>query len=93
MGLFFTLGSLAFVRAFEEPPLPPMFKYKHLGTDELVAAWLFLFGTIPALPYSAMWFINYPSEVLYIGYLAASGTFVFCTYLFVLACYPSDKVS
>jgi len=91
-GLFFTLGSLAFVRAFEEPPLPPLFKWRHVQTDELLAAWLFMLGTVPALPYSAIWFITYPSQVLYICYIAASGTFVFCTYLFVLACYPSDKV-
>lgn len=50
-GFFFTLGSLAFVRAFEEPPVRPIFYwYKHCQTDELLGAWLFLVGTVPAVP-------------------------------------------
>lgn len=50
-GFFFTLGSIAFVRAFEEPPKRPIFYwYKHCQTDELLGAWLFLVGTIPAVP-------------------------------------------
>eukprot|EP01041_Mallomonas_annulata_P001362 gene1362-2633_t len=91
-GLFFTVGSFFFVRAFEEPPVEPLFKqYKHIQTDELLAAWLFLFGTMPAVPYSTFWFIYRPTQVIYLASLVASGTFVFCAYLFVLACYPSDK--
>lgn len=90
-GFFLTLGSLAFVRAFEEPPIPPIFKWKHVQTDELLGAWMFMLGTLPSVPYSLMWFFTYPSEVIYLAFLVASGFFVFCTYLFVLACYPSDK--
>eukprot|EP01035_Chromulina_nebulosa_P017161 gene17161-22676_t len=56
-GFFFTLGSLAFVRATEEPPLKPLFTWTHVGTDELLAAWLFLFAS----------------------------------YMFVIACYPTNE--
>jgi len=93
-GAFFTLGSCFFVRAFEEPPVPALFRNgsRHFQTDELFAAWMFLFGTLPAVPYSLCWFIYDPHEVIYLGLLVASVVFVFCTYLFVLACYPSDKV-
>ena len=91
-GFFFSLGSLAFVRAFEEPPLKPLFTYKHINTDELLAAWLFLLGVAPFLPYSIVWIWYYPTNPLYYGYLVGSFVFVFCTYLFVLSCYPSDKV-
>eukprot|EP01031_Cornospumella_fuschlensis_P043243 gene43243-52856_t len=49
-GVFFTFGSLAFVRAFEEPPQQALFYWnKHFQTDELLGAWFFLFGTIPAI--------------------------------------------
>lgn len=90
--LFLTFGSLAFVRAFEEPPLEPIFhKYKHIQTDELLAAWLFLCGTLPSVPYSLVWFFYEPGQIIYLAVLVASCTFTFITYLFVLACYPSDK--
>lgn len=92
-GCFFTLGSLAFVRAFEEPPKEPLFKdYKHLQSDELLAAWLFLFGTMPAVPYMFVFFTIEPSAFYFIGLLAAI-IFTIGSYFFVVACYPSDRVS
>jgi hypothetical protein len=51
-GVLFTVGSLLFVRAFEEPPVRPLlYYYKHFQTDELLAAWFFLAGTVPSVPY------------------------------------------
>ena len=91
-GFFMTLGSLAFVRAFEEPPKPPMFTWKHISSDELVAAWLMFLSMLIMVPYTLMWFFLYPNEVLYIGSVIGSAFLTFCTYLFVLACYPSEKV-
>mmetsp|Transcript_964 Transcript_964/g.964 ORF Transcript_964/g.964 Transcript_964/m.964 type:complete len:321 (-) Transcript_964:227-1189(-) len=90
-GFFFTVGSYAFVRAFEEPPKPPLFTWKHFETDELLGAWLFFFGTAPAVPYTAIFYILNPEEILYLGGLAAAVVFVLATLLFVFACYPSEK--
>jgi hypothetical protein len=91
-GTFFTIGSLIFVRAFEEPPLRPLlYQYKHFQTDELLAAWLFLIGTIPAVPYTLVYFLIDPTAT-YLGALSSSGVMVVGTICFVLACYPSDKV-
>lgn len=91
-GFFFTLGSLAFVRAFEEPPKQPLFhNYKHLQSDELLGAWLYLFGTLPSIPYMLVFFIVTPSAFYFLGLLAAI-IFSYASYLFVVACYPSDKV-
>lgn len=91
-GFFFTLGSLAFVRAFEEPPQRPLFyNHKHFQTDELLGAWFFLFGTAPAIPYMFLFFIFEPSAFFFFGLVAAI-VFTYATYLFVAACYPSDKV-
>jgi hypothetical protein len=92
-GFFFTVGSWCFVRAFEEPEKHPLFTWKHFQSDELLGAWFFLFGTLPAVPYTlAFWFLA-PGEVIYLAGVVISGIFVLCTYLFVLACYPTDKVS
>lgn len=92
-GLFFTLGSLAFLRATDEPPLKPLFSHIsiHMATDELLASWLFLFATIPFIPFMAV-YVYYNSDVLlYWGCLVASAVFVLSTYFFVLACYPSNR--
>eukprot|EP01041_Mallomonas_annulata_P007825 gene7825-16001_t len=91
-GAFFTLGSLAFVRAFEDPPLEPLFKScKHLATDELLGAWLYLLGTIPAVPYATVFICKDPSQSIYWGALVASIVFVVCTSIFVVVSYPSAK--
>lgn len=91
-GVFFTFGSLAFVRAFSEPaPVPLLKDYKHFQTDELLGAWLFLFGTVPAVPYMLVYFLIAPSAFYFFG-LCGAIVFVFASYLFVAACYPSDKV-
>jgi hypothetical protein len=91
-GVFFTFGSLAFVRAFSEPPQEPLFKtYKHFQTDELLGAWFFLFGTFPAIPYMLIFFLIQPNAFYFFSLIAAI-VFVLASYLFVAACYPSDKV-
>jgi hypothetical protein len=91
-GFFFTLGSLAFVRATEDPPLKPLFANvsRHLETDELLAAWLFLLATIPFPSFMAVYVHYYPHVLVYWGSLLASLLFVVATYLFVLTCYPTE---
>ncbi len=91
-GLFFTLGSLAFVRATEDPPIRPLFNFSvHVATDELLAAWFFLLGTIPFVPFMAVYVYYNPSYILYWGCLIASVIFNIATYFFVLSCYPSEE--
>lgn len=90
--VFFTLGSLAFVRAFEDPPLKPLFRsFRHCATDELLGAWLYLLGTIPAVPYSTVFIFHDPNQLIYWGALVASIGFVVCTSIFVVVSYPSAK--
>ena len=50
-GFFFTIGSLAFVRAMSDPPMKPIFSWYHLSTDELFGSWMFTLATAPAVPY------------------------------------------
>jgi len=91
-GVFFTLGSLAFVRATEEPPLKPLLSdWTHFETDELLAAWLFLFGTVPYPAFMGLYVYVYRGVLVYWGCLAASLIFVAATYMFVLSCYPCDE--
>ena len=49
-------------RAFGEPPKRALLYWnKHFRTDELLGAWLFLFGTVPAVPYTLVFFLIDPS--------------------------------
>jgi len=93
-GLFFTLGSMAFVRATHfDPPMKAIFSSKHVATDELLASWLFFFGTLPAIPYVLLFLVvakhNYTRAILVIGLLVAL-LFVYAVLLFVFACYPNE---
>jgi hypothetical protein len=94
-GVFSTLGSLAFVRAFHsDPPMRPVFaNYYHLQSDELLASWLFVGATFPFIPYSLIFVAqtHYHSLI----YLVALGFAIVATLgslVFVRACYPSDRV-
>lgn len=90
-GVFFTLGSLAFVRAFEEPPKQAIFyNIKHFQTDELLGAWFFLIGTAPSIPYTFVFFTIDPSAFYFFSFLG-SIIITLGTGLFVKGCYPSDR--
>ena len=93
-GFFFTIGSLAFVRATEEPPLQPLFAMVsvHVETDELLAAWLFLVATIPYPIFIAVYIHFNPHVLFYWGVLFASLLLLMATYFFVLTCYPSNEL-
>lgn len=89
MGVMYTIGSLAFLRAVETPQKPPLFDWKHFASDELFAMWMFALGTLPSIPIMA----------LYVYYNPDNGEFglalamcVFGTIVSVAAamcCYPS----
>jgi hypothetical protein len=92
-GIAYTIGSLAFVRAFEEPAQRPLFHwFRHFQTDELLGAWFFLAGTLPAIPYTLVFFMINPSFPYFASFLAAV-VFVAGTVLFVLAGYPKPEGS
>lgn len=89
-GIFFTFGSYIFVRAFEDPVPPPLFRFsRHLATDELAASWMYFFATAPAIPYSMVWLSYNPHRYQYWGAFGASCTFVAGSLFFVYTCYPS----
>ena len=91
-GVFFTIGSLAFVRCMNDPPIKPVFTWYHIASDELLGSWFFFFGVFPAIPYSII-FLHITRELLYLGMLLVS---LFClagTGAFVHACYPSQNLS
>lgn len=91
-GLSFTAGSLAFVRASEEPPKRPLlYWYKHFHSDELLGAWFFPLGMAPAVSCTLVYVLLHLTTTYKLSFLA-SILFVFATLLFVMACYPSDTV-
>ena len=55
-GFLFTLGSLMFVRATNEPRNAPLCAgWYHCAEDELLGAWLYFFGCLPPIPYTLMY--------------------------------------
>ena len=89
-GLFFTIGSAAFMRAVNDPPMKPLFTCYHISTDELLGAWFFLLGVIPSIPYSIIFLYLERSNLLW-GALVVSVLCSIGTFLFVLACYPAPN--
>ena len=88
LGLFYTVGSYAFLRAVDYPVPTPLFSYfYHFQTDELLGMWLMFFGTATTVPICAM-YAYYGGGALY---WLATGVCSFFTVLFAvatLACYP-----
>ncbi len=67
-GVFFTLGSLAFVRAVHEsPPMKPLFSFYHVSSDELLGSWLFFLACVPFVPYALIYLVEANNNILYIG--------------------------
>jgi uncharacterized BrkB/YihY/UPF0761 family membrane protein len=94
--LFFTLGSLAFVRAVhQDPPMKPLFKWYHLSSDELLGSWLFFIACIPFVPYALIYLseADPPHKPMYTGALVAVVCVLIGSFLFVLSCYPTAAVS
>ena len=87
-GTFFTIGSLAFLRAVNDPPLKPMFTWYHISTDELVGSWSFLIAIVPAVPYSLI-FLTTVNAFVYVAMFIVSLFCVAATAFFVKASYPS----
>jgi hypothetical protein len=89
-GLFFTIGSIAYVRAMSEIPMKPICKCTHFRTDELFGSWMFFIGVIPYIPFSLIFAIGDPNNILYLGMFGLTVFGVFATLLFVWTRYPSQ---
>ena len=92
LGVMYTLGSYAFLRAVEFPVPPPLFKnFYHFQSDELLGMWLFFWGTVATVPICAMYTYYTPSSEEKGLYLLSTGICSFFSLLFfvaTLACYP-----
>lgn len=93
-GAFFTMGSWAFLRAVNDPPMRPIFHNTyHFGTDELLGSWLFVFAVVPYVPYSLIYVVSDPSDGFMYGFAVLSVLAVCGALIFLANCYPSDVVS
>jgi hypothetical protein len=88
-GLFFTFGSLLLVRAFKEPPLPPLCACYVCATDEVFASWLFAAAVLVTVPVCAIYVYYFPSSSTYGAALAACGLGTILAILFAVAVYPA----
>ncbi len=63
-GFFFTAGSWVSCRAFEYPPVKPLLgRWSCCFSDELLSAWLFLFGALPAPLFVAIFLYAEPDSL------------------------------
>ena len=69
--VFFTVGSLAFVRACNEPPLPPLFGLSCGNSDESFGLWFFIMSVFPAIPYCFVYLAVKRSELYFICMIIA----------------------
>ena len=90
-GLFFTIGSWMYVRAFDEPmPRPLLENYYHFSTDELLASWFMLLAVVPAIPLALVYLIPFPRDYTYVLFLVAAIFAVLASSGFIYTCYPNN---
>jgi hypothetical protein len=90
-GLFYTIGSFAFVRAFSNPPRAPLFTWRHFETDELLGCWCNFLGTAPSIFYCLVYLYYEPHQLVYWAGLFASFLFTGATAFFVYSTYGETE--
>lgn len=92
-GLFFTLGSICFMRAVHfDPPMRPLLPFLyHFQNDELLGSWLYFFGTLPFIPYILIYVAASHEGLIYLIAFPIVLVCVYITYLFVESTYPRDQ--
>jgi hypothetical protein len=70
-GVFFVIGSFAFIRAMNDPPMKSLFQFRHFSTDELFGSWMFALGTFPLVPYCLI-FLWVENNLTFLAMLAFS---------------------
>jgi len=86
-GTFLTIGSFAFVRAMNDPPMRPLFRCRHFATDELFGSWMFAVATLPGIPYCLI-FLAYQRDLTYLAMLVFAVLSFLGSCLFVRGSYP-----
>lgn len=69
--VLFTVGSTAFVRACNEPPLPPLCGLTCGSSDESFGLWFFIISVFPAIPYCFVYLAVKRSELYFICMIIA----------------------
>jgi hypothetical protein len=90
VGIAYTIGSYAFVRACDVPKKMPIFTWRHFATDELLGMWMFFWGTVPSVPVMIIVVYFYSDSVSYFVALVLA---VIMSVLFLVAslcCYPDE---
>jgi hypothetical protein len=92
-GLFYFIGSLFLVRAFSEPEPPPLFRRcsRLCPNDEVLASWLYFFGTAVFVPITIIYQVYYPVDQSFAFPITVSTITSLVMLLFVWAVYPSNK--
>lgn len=94
LGILYTIGSYAFLRAVETPAVPPLCGCcYHFQSDELLGMWTFFLGTVPTVPISALLMYYNPESTTFKGALFISVFFCAVFAYAVKLVYPRDDQS
>jgi hypothetical protein len=88
--LGFLIGSVAFIRACNDPPLPPIFKWRHFQTDELFGGWMIAVAIFPAIPYVFIYLSASPASSFYFFAFVVVVCVFFAAIIFVKLLYPKS---
>ena len=87
-GVFYSLGSYALVRAFREEPIPPLFTCEVIGSDELLAMWMYMIGTVPFIFLGLLYYSEHPGTLYFLATIGAIIMNIVCA-LFIHSTYES----
>lgn len=91
LGLFFTIGSIAFVRVTNEPPLQPIPSCSCLTSDELFGTWFFFMAVFPAVPYCFI-YLAVSRSILYFICLIIAISLTIILFIFIKINYSGNEV-
>jgi len=92
LGFWYTVASLAFLRAVRVPKPPPLFSWYHIQSDELFGIWSLLLANIVTLPITLIYAVYYGTstavgqEMLF-AFICVS-LFAVLNAIAVYSCYP-----
>ncbi|KAI8899963.1 hypothetical protein BC833DRAFT_583856, partial [Globomyces pollinis-pini] len=88
MGLFFTTGSLIFMRPLHKPPKKPLLGWiSWLRTDEIFSAWHFFLASVPSVFYVSVFLADDIKSLKYWLMMIAAVFFVIISGVFLILTY------
>jgi hypothetical protein len=89
--VFFTVGSVPFIRACNSPPLPVHYSLPCMKSHEIYGLWFMLMAVFPVVPYCFV-YLAVASESLYLYAMIAALVVIFVMFAVLICVYRSPEV-